>query len=181
MAQVPVSSALGAVIHETGGLFVDHGWLRVLGSGHPRLPRSVPAWTRTCGRFGPGARPGFVLVADDVLGGFFALDGGALGPGNGDVYYFGPDTLVWEPMELMYPEFLRWSLQGDLEAFYGRLRWHGWQRAASKLDGMHGIHIHPPLWTAGPSIARRMRGHATIPGLWKEHVEILGPELHGHG
>jgi hypothetical protein len=42
--QVTTRSPLGAVIYETGGLLVDHGWLRVLGSGHPRLPRTLPAW-----------------------------------------------------------------------------------------------------------------------------------------
>src|SRR5262249_6162259 len=42
--QVTTRSPMGAVIYETGGLLVDHGWLRLLGSGHPRLPRSLPAW-----------------------------------------------------------------------------------------------------------------------------------------
>ena len=42
--QVSVGSALGAIVYETGGLLIDHGWLRVLGSGHPRLPRTLPGW-----------------------------------------------------------------------------------------------------------------------------------------
>jgi hypothetical protein len=37
--QVTTRSPMGAIIYETGGLLVDHGWVRVLGSGHPRLPR----------------------------------------------------------------------------------------------------------------------------------------------
>ena len=40
-AQVTTRSPMGAIIFETGGLLVDHGWLRILGSGHPRLPRSL--------------------------------------------------------------------------------------------------------------------------------------------
>lgn len=42
--QVTTKSPMGALIYETGGLIVDHGWLRILGSGHPKLPRSLPGW-----------------------------------------------------------------------------------------------------------------------------------------
>src|SRR4051812_45415815 len=42
--QVTTRSPMGAVIYETGGMLIDHGWVRVLGSGHPRLPRSLPGW-----------------------------------------------------------------------------------------------------------------------------------------
>lgn len=44
--QISVRSPLGAVVHETGGLLVDHGWVRVLGAGHPRMPRSLPERSR---------------------------------------------------------------------------------------------------------------------------------------
>ena len=38
--QVTTRSTMGAIVYETGGLLIDHGWLRILGSGHDRLPRS---------------------------------------------------------------------------------------------------------------------------------------------
>src|SRR5438105_2276535 len=44
--QVTTRSPMGAVVYETGGLLIDDGWLRLLGSGHERLPRSLPAWNR---------------------------------------------------------------------------------------------------------------------------------------
>ena len=43
-AQVTTRSPMGAIIYESGGILVDHGWLRILGSGHPRLPRTLPGW-----------------------------------------------------------------------------------------------------------------------------------------
>src|SRR5258707_6347690 len=76
--QVTTRSPMGAVIYETGGILVDHGWLRILGSGHPRLPRSLPGWNRPRSYAGSGVPPPFLLVADDVAGGFFAIDGGGL-------------------------------------------------------------------------------------------------------
>src|SRR5689334_10661662 len=42
--QVTTRSPMGAIIYETGGVLVDRGWLRFLGSGHPRLARTLPGW-----------------------------------------------------------------------------------------------------------------------------------------
>ena len=35
--QVTTRSPMGAIVYESGGILVDHGWLRILGSGHARL------------------------------------------------------------------------------------------------------------------------------------------------
>src|SRR5690348_6792465 len=43
-AQVTTRSPMGAIIYETGGILVDHGWIRILGAGHPRLPRALADW-----------------------------------------------------------------------------------------------------------------------------------------
>ena len=37
--QVTLRSPMGAVVYHTGGLLIDHGWLRVLGSGNARMTR----------------------------------------------------------------------------------------------------------------------------------------------
>ena len=176
--QVTVRSPMGAVIHETGGLLVDHGWLRILGSGHPRLPRTVSGWSTACGKLEPGAPPPLLLVADDVLGGFFALDGGALGPGKGDVYYFAPDSCEWEPLEIGYSAFLRWCLSGDLAKFYREQRWPGWEEQVAKLDGDQGLLVYPPLWASGPPVGERHRGAVPLRELWGMHTEVYGPQLH---
>ena len=73
--QVTTRSPMGAIAYETGGVLVDHGWLRILGAGNPKLPRNLAEWNR-------GRSSGYLLVADDVVGGFFAINGGRLGPVN---------------------------------------------------------------------------------------------------
>ena len=88
--QVTTRSPMGAIVYETGGLLIDHGWLRILGSGHSRLPRSLASWNEGRTMFGDERPPGYLLVADDVLGGFFAINGGSLGPEQGSVFYFAP-------------------------------------------------------------------------------------------
>ena len=42
--QVTTRSVMGAVVYETGGILINHGWLRILGSGSPRLPRGLGSW-----------------------------------------------------------------------------------------------------------------------------------------
>ena len=42
--QMPTSSPMGAVIYETGGILIHHGWLRILGSGSFKLPRGLMDW-----------------------------------------------------------------------------------------------------------------------------------------
>jgi hypothetical protein len=57
--QVTSQSPLGAIALETGGLLVDHGWIRVLGGGSPRLPRAIHEWNRMTALLlecGPGWR-----------------------------------------------------------------------------------------------------------------------------
>jgi len=150
---------MGAVVYETGGLLIDHGWLRFLGSGHPKLPRSIPGWNNGRTIFSQGESAGFLLIADDVLGGFYALDGGALGSGPGHVCYFAPDSLCWEPMNGMgYGDLLAWSLGPSLCQFYEGMRWPGWESEVSSISGDQALSIYPPLWTAeGRDIAKDSR------------------------
>jgi len=38
--QVSTRSPMGAIIYETGGLLIDHSWIRILGSGNQKLDRT---------------------------------------------------------------------------------------------------------------------------------------------
>src|SRR5215212_2925025 len=60
-AQVTTRSPMGAVIYESGGILVDHGWLRILGAGHPRLPRSLSSWNFGRSFSAVGQPPSFLL------------------------------------------------------------------------------------------------------------------------
>lgn len=139
--QVTTKSTLGAVAYSTGGILFQNGWLRFLGSGHDRLPRTITSWTEQCGiRYA-------LLVADDVIGGFFALNGGFIDEGIGHIFYFSPDTLDWEPLEMGYSDFLHWCCTGDVDTFYESFRWNGWETYVADIKGNQGVSIYPPLWT----------------------------------
>ncbi|WP_418958968.1 DUF2625 family protein [Streptomyces tritici] len=149
--QVTARSTLGAVALRTGGLLLDGGWLRVFGGGKvlPSLARAnafpetfEPAWYPATG----------LVVAHDVLGGVFALNGAhpaAAGrPGEpGEMTYFAPDTLAWESLGTGHSGWLAWLLDGGTEEFYTGLRWPGWREEAAALTLAQGITVYPPLWS----------------------------------
>jgi hypothetical protein len=176
--QVTTRSPMGAVVYETGGLLIDGGWLRVLGSGHPRLPRTLPAWNKGRTWSEGESAPPILIVADDVVGGSFAINGGAFAGPPGQVHYFAPDRLAWAPIDMGYSDFLHWALGGDLERFYGEQRWPGWPAEVSALPGDEAFSIYPFLWAEGPPVGERSRRAVPMAELFSLQFEIqrqLGP------
>jgi hypothetical protein len=178
--QVTTRSPMGAIVYESGGLLVDHGWVRVLGSGHPRLPRTLPGWNRGRTVFTEGQHPPFFLIADDVIGGFFAVNGGAFDGPPGNVFYFAPDTLEWENLGLGFSDFLNWLLRGNLAAFYADYRWDDWQEDVSTLEGDHAYAIFPfPFAREGGPPALRSRRPVPLVELYSLYVVDLPKQLSG--
>ena len=121
--------------------------------------------------------PGTILVGDDVLGGFFAINGGGLDGPRGHVFYYSPDSLSWEDVAPSYSEWLMRMLTDDLQVFYKRLRWPGWRREVERLKGDQGISVYPFLFAAGEDISRRSRKPVPLQELWTLHVEDLPKQL----
>jgi hypothetical protein len=169
--QVTTRSPMGAVLYESGGMLMDHGWVRVLGSGHPRLTRSLPGWNAERQRLPDGTAPPFLLIGDDVVGGFFAVNGGGLGDDPGQVYYFAPDQMQWEGLDLSYSDWLVWCLQGDLAGFYQDYRWDGWQTGVAALSGDQAFLLNPFPFCSGPALSERQRGVVPVAELYGLFVE----------
>jgi hypothetical protein len=170
--QVTLRSMLGAITYETGGLLVDHGWVRVLGSGNPRLTRSISRWNQLRGVRAPGETPPFVLVADDVLGGFFAINGGAFDAAPGHVCYLPPDTLEWESLGRGHSDFIHWLLNGDLGGFYADFRWSGWRTEVERLSGDMAYSFYPLLFV-GAELESRSRRAVPVEELYRLYVEVV--------
>ncbi|MFT3911397.1 MAG: DUF2625 domain-containing protein [Ferruginibacter sp.] len=157
--QVTTNSPMGAIIYFTGGILVDHGWIRILGSGSSKLSRSLPDWNKGKTFASFGEAPDLLLVADDVVGGFFAINAGRLSKENtGKIYYLSPDRLEWEALDLTYSEFLLFCFSGDLVKFYGDMRWNNWEKNVSKMNADKVYNFYPPLWTKeGKDISKDKR------------------------
>jgi hypothetical protein len=172
--QVTTRSPLGAIAYETGGIFIDDGWIRVLGAGSAKLARTIAGWNGLPCDAGDAYMPGAMFVADDVIGGMFAIDVGALGSKAGNIAYFAPDALAWEDTGLGFTDWLHWAFTGDLEKFYEGSRWDGWRGEVPSLVGTHAYSIQPFPWVAGPPIAERDRRAVPIRELRDLQLKLAG-------
>jgi hypothetical protein len=152
---VSLESALGAVIHETGGILVDQGWLRILGSGSPALPRI--------------ARPDrkWIVVADDVVGGTFALH-----PPTGEVHYLAPDSLEWESLGIKYSAWFRWCLTDALGGFYQDYRGADWPARIRSLEPHQGYLIQPFPWAKGDPYPARTWNAVPMSELYEMMLDL---------
>ncbi|MDR2956222.1 MAG: DUF2625 domain-containing protein [Prevotella sp.] len=145
--QVTTRSLMGAIVYKTGGLLVDNGWIRIFGTGSERMKRSLPGWNKEKTFKEYGEAPPYLLVADDVIGGLYAINGGHFGADRGNIYYFAPDMLKWIPLKMGYSQFLLFCFETDMDEFYNGLRWDGWQEDVKALDADCVFNFFPFLWT----------------------------------
>lgn len=156
-SQVTTRSPMGAIIFNTGGLLVDNGWIRILGSGNTKLNRSLPDWNKGKAFNEFGEAPAFLLIADDAMGGFFFLNGGGLGKDAGKIYYWPPDDLNLEPLGITYSEFLDFCFNNDLDEFYKGSRWPDWKKETGTINGDQVFNFMPPLWSKEGSVQKSTR------------------------
>ena len=134
---ITTRSWLGAVVANSGGLVIDHGWLRVLGGGHDGLPDVADKMDPSTGH---------LVVAFDVMGGQFTWM--AAQPGaRPTVHYFGPNDLARQDLGLGYGDWLDAMLAGAMTQFYETLRWPGWETEVAGVALDQGINALPPPWT----------------------------------
>lgn len=142
--QVSTRSTLGAMAYETGGIVIDYGWLRFLGSGNPSLSTSLIDWNTT--------KRGYYVIATDAIGGVFAVNGGTFDGPAGDVWFLPPDALQWESLEAGYTDFFAWCLTPQLAEFYSTFRWDGWDKEVNNMPYDATYNFVPFLWTKEGSI-----------------------------
>lgn len=140
MAQLELTegSELGALVAHTGGLVLDHGWVRLLAAGLGELPDVATAspFTRE--------EPHYLVLGVDVLGGIFAIDGTALGAGAGRLCYLDPTNMdaaqpAVRDLNVSHAQFMAWVLTGDVDKFYAPHRWDGWQDDVAPLGMNQGL------------------------------------------
>lgn len=148
-SQLNTSTLLGSVIYNSGGILIDDGWIRILGSGCSRLPRSIPDWNAGKINVIRNEDAFYLLIADDVLGGLFAIKAGSKEEleTSGQIFYFGPNGLTWQPTGLSYSSFFDFCFGGNIKDFYADFRWKGWQEEVNKIDCNSVISCYPMLWT----------------------------------
>lgn len=168
-------SSLGAVAGSTGGLLLADGWIRVFGGVGESMGARPPALDEV-----NAAGSEHFIVGCDVLGGIFALDGGAFGAGDAMLHYFQPDTLDWLGLEIGFSGFLEAMCSGADREFYEEVRWPGWEAEVIMLGLDEGIAVYPFLFTReSKPVANASRRPVPMAELVNMHVE-LATQLDGH-
>jgi hypothetical protein len=171
--QITTRSPMGAIVYMTGGLLIDHGWIRILGSGSEKLNRSLPDWNKGKAFEDFGQQAPFLLIADDAMGGFFLLNGGGVGSDLGKVYYLSPDSLAYEPLNFTYSDFLNFCFNGDLDKFYKGYRWPNWKNDLDQLKGDQVYTFFPYLWTKeGKNSTKVSKKVVPIEELYQLHMDF---------
>ncbi len=136
-------STLGAIVIFSSGISIDN-WLRIVGqenSAHKGI------WSYNDYQKENVALEKMTIVGQDIVGGLFAINIGKYQEGIKKVWYFAPDTLQWECMDMNYAEFIAWAIQGNTDEFYSSMRWKCWKEDCSKAEFDEMILIYPSLWS----------------------------------
>ena len=167
-SQVTTRSPMGAIIYHSGGILIDGGWIRILGSGNTDL-RGMMEWNLGKTYQKQGQQLPYLLIADDIIGGFFALNSGGLSKdGIGKVFYFAPDTLEWEEVSgFGYSDFIHFCFTEDLNKFYKELRWKTWKDDIKNASGNKAFSFIPFLFTKeGNDIEKVSKKLVSISEIW---------------
>jgi len=146
--QMTARSMLGGIVLNCGAMVVDHGWVKVLGAGVPGLPGVAGVNGLPDTPLDNPPMTAGMIVAVDVLGGQFAIDGGGLGASPGEVCYWDPSAIAWIGLGAGHSAFVEWLLTGDLAGFYQDLRWDGWQTDTDALQIGQGVSVYPFPWAS---------------------------------
>lgn len=164
--QITTRSSLGAIAYETGGILIDNGWIRFLGSGNEKLKRNIVDWNSD-------RSSGFLLVADDIVGGFFAINGGALGPDAGMMYYWSPDCVEWEPLDIGFTDFFIWALTEKINEFYLDLGKEKLSNDFTSIEADNCLSFYPFLWTEEGSIEKSTIGIVPVDEAFNFKIDTL--------
>lgn len=138
------TTTLSTIIANCAGVIVDD-CIRILGQGDVNVHGIYEVNLIENGS--ANRVMGMLLVAFDIFGGLFAMNMGAINDEIGVIYYFAPDTLEWEAIEMNYSEFLQWCVLGNISKFYQSFKWNDWRQMAKEVKFNDGILIYPFLWS----------------------------------
>ncbi len=137
---IPEDSVLYSVVTNSNGIIINN-WIRLWGQ-NSNDNHGVGYYNALF----QNDIEGLFLVGSDVLGGLFAINLNKFNEGNNLIWYFAPDTLDWECMDMQYNEFLAWSMQGDIDEFYSTMRWNNWKDDVKNIGINYALLIYPFLW-----------------------------------
>lgn len=130
-------SILGQFIKEISILVVN-GYLRILGGN------LIIEYNKYIKEFYPGEK---LIVAIDIFGGIYAVSNNDFLGDFMDIWYFTPDLLEWENLQINYEQFIIWACSENILDFYKAFIFKNINLLINELDINKGILIYPFLWS----------------------------------
>jgi hypothetical protein len=143
--EIARNSVLGVVVLYTEGIYIDN-WIRVIGQ-RGKHHNGIIEYNSEQMNGNSDFLRGTVVVAQDIVGGIFAINKSRFSEGQKKIWYFAPDTLEWECLDMNYAEYMAWLLQGDTDMFYDSMRWKGWEKDCKDVGFDKSFLIYPFLWS----------------------------------
>ncbi|MGN8113065.1 DUF2625 family protein [Labrys sp. 22185] len=169
--QVTTKSTLGAIIYNTGGLYFDNRWIRIMGSKNSDGVISLLKWNSNFNKDGERA---YLVFGSDIVGGFFVINSGGISDKNiGGVFYLPPEINEWESLDMGHSDFIDWCFLGNVDDFYRDFRWKGWESEVSKTDMMQIFSFYPFLWTTEGSPSNSDRRLVSTSEIWLLRRELI--------
>ena len=122
-----------SVMENCGGIIIDN-WIRLYGCGQLNVIEKNKKYNKE--------NTVDIILGEDIIGGLFALK-------DSFVYYFAPDTLKWENLNIYYANYIDWLINSNenVNKFYELYRWDTWKDDVSNISLDDGISFYPPLFT----------------------------------
>ncbi len=137
-------TTFATIIYNTAGITINKT-IRLLGQGNNEVVSILNVNAIENGV--PTTIKGRLIVATDIFGGMYAMNVVEIDGAIGEIFYFAPDTLNWEPLKMKYSQFLMWTVNGNTNEFYSSMKWSDWEKYADSTGFNQGILIYPFLWS----------------------------------
>ena len=142
---INAESTLGQVIAHAKEIYVNR-YLRLCGSANIEKVNALVK------RYYPGDK---VIVATDAWGGIFAISNGDFEGHPACMWYYAPDLLTWENMNINYTKFVNWAADVRVEQYYDSWLWYECEKYfAPKMSGLVGgvnsdqaVLMYPFMWS----------------------------------
>ena len=132
---IPKTSTIGQVMLHAKRIVVN-GYLRVLGGEMMEVTNKV----RT---LYPGNK---LVIATDIWGGIFAVSNGDFAGNTADIWYYAPEKLQWECLDIDYPFFIDWVFTEDFNIFHESFLWSNMDDTLKTLTPDEAVLVYPFLW-----------------------------------
>ncbi len=134
--QIQEESTIGQLLLHVKSMTIN-GYLRI-------LTKDIVDVNAKVKKIYPGNK---LVVATDIFGGIFAINNCDFDEEKDTIWYFAPDTLQWEDLNIDYTNFIKWALSDNLVKFYSSFLWKSSEDIIQQLNDGDAVLIYPFLWS----------------------------------